>query len=82
MKRLMLIAGLSLLGGCQEASQPTVSDVGKYQIVVTADGTMRINTETGRTHMAVASDIIPTGSYAMLNGKPLVWYEVHTNGTP
>jgi|JI7StandDraft_1071085.scaffolds.fasta_scaffold134656_3 hypothetical protein len=81
MRQMAVVAGLALLGGCQEApAPPPQSDIGKYQIVVTAQGTMRINTETGRTHMAVPSETVPNGAYAMIGGKPLVWYEVHTEG--
>ncbi|WP_292041097.1 MULTISPECIES: hypothetical protein [unclassified Brevundimonas] len=73
MKRFALLIVLGMLAGCQ---QPKPTEIGKYEVVMIPEGTMRINTVTGKTELMVNTDTIPNGSYAERNGKPLVWAEV------
>ena len=77
MKRVALLIGLGLVAGCQETPEP--SNVGRYQVVVTSDGAMRVDSVTGKTHLMVQTDTPPTGTYATMGGKPLVWAEVKVN---
>lgn len=74
MKRFALLTGLVMVAGCQEPPKP--AEIGKYEVVMIPEGTMRINTVTGKTELMVSSNTIPAGSYAERNGKPLVWAEV------
>jgi hypothetical protein len=80
--------GLALLSGCtQPAPAPALapapsevgrspSEVGRYQVVSTAKGSLRVDSVTGRTYLMVVGKTPPAGTYATWDGQPLVWYEV------
>jgi hypothetical protein len=79
--RLVVIAvGVITLAGCQASEQAARPEpVGKYQLIETASGIVRMNTATGHTQVLIPTDdlTIPASDrVALLNGKRLVWAAV------
>ena len=74
MKFVLPILSFLMLAACQQPPEP--SDVGRYQVLIIAEGTMRVDTKTGKTELMVGTDTPPSGVYAERNGRAQVWAEV------
>jgi hypothetical protein len=80
MKRLALCGGLFALAACQAPVEP--AKAGRFQVVNTNEGVIRVDTQTGETQLMVeVADGPRKGFYATVDGRQLVWADVvHGNG--
>lgn len=77
MRLILSLAIVATLAGCSPKAEKPV-EIGRYQVVATNDGAIRIDTTTGKTEMLVLFDeqVKKEGTYAIQGNRFWGWAEV------